>query len=78
MKHILLTSILCLLAVCSPWLCYSTTDMKNWIGHGTVLSPADFKWALGEEWASQVIERDGKFYYYTTMLHSHWTDMQVR
>ena len=51
----------------TEWLCYSTTDMKNWTEHGAVLSPADFKWAVGEAWASQVIERDGKFYYYTTV-----------
>ena len=40
----------------TEWLCYSTTDMKNWTEHGAVLSPADFKWAVGEAWASQVIE----------------------
>ena len=51
----------------TEWLCYSTTDMKNWTEHGAVLSPADFEWAVGEAWASQVIERDGKFYYYTTV-----------
>lgn len=51
----------------TEWLCYSTDDMKNWIDHGAVLSPADFKWAVGEAWASQVVEKDGKFYYYTTV-----------
>lgn len=51
----------------TEWLCYSTYDMKNWTDHGAVLSPADFKWAVGEAWASQVVEKDGKFYYYTTV-----------
>lgn len=51
----------------TEWLCYSTDDMKNWTDHGAVLSPADFKWAVGEAWASQVVEKDGKFYYYTTL-----------
>lgn len=51
----------------TEWLCYSTDDMKNWSDHGAVLSPADFKWAVGEAWASQVVEKDGKFYYYTTV-----------
>lgn len=51
----------------TEWLCYSTDDMKNWTDHGAVLSPADFKWAVGEAWASQVVEKDGKFYYYTTV-----------
>lgn len=51
----------------TEWLCYSTDDMKNWTDHGAVLSPADFKWAVGEAWASQVVEKDGKFYYFTTV-----------
>lgn len=51
----------------TEWLCYSTDDMQTWTDHGAVLSPADFSWAVGEAWASQVIEKDGKFYYYTTV-----------
>lgn len=51
----------------TEWLCYSTTDMKTWTDHGSVLKPTDFKWAVGEAWASQVVEKDGKFYYYTTV-----------
>ena len=51
----------------TEWLCYSTSDMKTWIDHGSVLRPTDFKWAVGEAWASQVVEHDGKFYYYTTV-----------
>ena len=50
----------------TEWLCYSTDDMKTWTDHGSVLKPTDFKWAVGEAWASQVVEKDGKFYYYTT------------
>ena len=46
---------------------YSTTDMVNWTDHGAVLASADFSWAKeGEAWAAQCIERNGKFYYYTT------------
>lgn len=51
----------------TEWLCYSTDDMKTWTDHGAVLSPTDFEWAVGEAWASQVVEKDGKFYYYTTV-----------
>lgn len=50
----------------TEWLCYSTDDMKTWTDHGSVLKPTDFKWAVGEAWASQVVEKDGKFYYFTT------------
>lgn len=50
------------------WLCYSTTDMLNWTAHGPVLKAADFQdansWAA---WAAQVVEKDGKFYFYVTL-----------
>jgi len=41
--------------------------MQTWTDHGVVLKPTDFKWGIGEAWASQVIEHNGKFYYYTTV-----------
>ncbi len=46
--------------------------MKEWTDHGVVLRPSDFAWSqktreVGDAWASQVVERDGKFYYYTTL-----------
>lgn len=50
----------------TEWLCYKTADMKTWIDCGTVLKPADFKWSCGEAWASQVVERNGKFYYFVS------------
>ena len=52
----------------TDWLCYSTDDMKHWTAHGPVLAPTDFSWAKEAAWASQVVERDGKFYYYTTSI----------
>lgn len=51
----------------TEWLCYSTTDMKTWTDHGAVLRPTDFKWAVGEAWASQVVAYNGKYYYFTTV-----------
>ncbi len=50
----------------TDWLCYSTDDMKNWTSHGTVMKPTDFSWAIGEAWASQCIEVDGKFYFFVS------------
>ena len=50
---------------------FSTSDMQNWENHGTILSAEDFKWAeAGSAWASQCIERNGKFYYYVTLTNS--------
>lgn len=57
----------------TEWLCYSTADMKTWRRHGAVLRPSAFQWAdtvdygVGVAWASQVVERNGKFYYYTAV-----------
>ncbi len=57
----------------TEWLCYSTDDMQNWTDHGSVLRPGHYAWAdtitsgVGTAWASQVVPRNGKFYYYTTL-----------
>ena len=50
----------------TEWLCFSTDDMKNWTDHGVVMKPTDFSWAVGEAWASQCIEANGKFYFYVS------------
>ena len=51
------------------WLLYSTVDMANWTYRGTPLTPATFSaWANQDNgcWASQCIERNGKWYWYVT------------
>lgn len=53
----------------TEWVVYSTTDMKNWTYHGPVMKPTDFDWAVRDAWASQVIEKNGKFWFYTTVEH---------
>jgi len=50
------------------WLCYSSTDMKNWKAHGPVLAAKDFANAYpGASWAAQVVEMNGKYYDYVTL-----------
>lgn len=51
----------------NDWRCFATTDMQNWTDLGVPLDYTTFKWASGEAWAAQCIERDGKFYYYVTV-----------
>jgi hypothetical protein len=51
----------------NDWLCYSTTDMKHWTAHGPVMNVRDFKWASKDAWASQVVARNGKFYFYAAV-----------
>lgn len=46
------------------WRVYSTDDMVNWQDHGSPLALESFSWADDRAWASQCIERDGKFYWY--------------
>tara|TARA_R100000908_G_scaffold50441_1_gene25716 strand:- start:62899 stop:64509 length:1611 start_codon:yes stop_codon:yes gene_type:complete len=52
----------------NEWLVYSSTDMKNWTEHGAAMQALDFDWSQGNAWASQVIEKDGKFWFYTTTI----------
>lgn len=54
----------------NEWLVYSSSDMVNWEEHMVPLKTSDFSWALGDAWASQVIERNGKFYWYITVSHA--------
>lgn len=51
------------------WLVYSSEDMVHWQEHPVPLKPTDFKWASGSAWASEVIEKSGKFYWYVTVEH---------
>lgn len=46
------------------WRVYSTNDMVNWQDHGSPLALESFTWADDRAWASQCIERDGKFFWY--------------
>ena len=52
------------------WLAFSSTDMVNWKAHGPIMKATDFKWAKGDAWASHMIEKDGKFYFFTTVRHN--------
>lgn len=54
----------------NEWLVYSSSDMVNWKEHPVPLKTTDFSWASGDAWAAQVIERNGKFYWYVTVSHA--------
>src|SRR3954463_11066447 len=56
--------------VMNEWLCFSSTDMIHWTEHAVPLHVKDFAWAKGDAWASQVIERDGRFYWYAAVEHT--------
>lgn len=54
----------------NEWCILSTKDMKTFTEHAYTFKAKEFKWAKGEAWASQVIERNGKFYWYVTVEHA--------
>lgn len=51
------------------WLVYSTTDLTHWTDHGRVMAATDFAWAKGDAWASQAIEKHGRFWFFTAVEH---------
>lgn len=65
------------------WQLYSTTDMVNWRYRGTPMTTATFQWAKQGDnaWASQAIERNGKWYWYIcaedTTKHLHGIGVAV-
>jgi beta-xylosidase len=50
--------------VMDEWRCYSTADMVNWRFEGTPLRATTFAWASGGAFASHVVERGGRFYFF--------------
>lgn len=53
----------------NDWRVYSSRDLKHWTSHGAIMKPTDFSWAVGEAWAAQTVQRDGRFYFYATVTH---------
>ena len=58
------------------WMLYSTDDMVNWTYRGTQVNTATFEWAKQGDraWASQAIERNGKWYWYVCCNTNKGTD----
>ncbi len=54
------------------WLLYSTQDMVNWTYLGAPVSTATFDWAFQGDraWASQAVERNGKWYWYVCLTEA--------
>lgn len=52
------------------WLCFSSEDLRDWKEHPSPLKATDFKWASGDAYASNIIELNGKFYWYAAVTHA--------
>ena len=53
----------------NEWRVYSSCDMQRWTDHGSPLRFSTFAWAGRDAWAGDVVKRDGKFYFYSTVDH---------
>lgn len=51
------------------WVVFSSSDLQTWTEYPVPLEKESFKWATHQEqaWASHVVEKDGKFYWYATL-----------
>ena len=50
------------------WRLYSSDDAKTWTSHGYIMRPENFAYGRTDvAWASQMVEKDGKFYFYVTL-----------
>jgi beta-xylosidase len=56
--------------VMKDWLCFSSKDLVRWEEHPVPLRATDFNWAKGDAYASQVIHRHDKFYWYVAVSHA--------
>ncbi|WAC09305.1 glycoside hydrolase family 43 protein [Dyadobacter pollutisoli] len=56
--------------VMNTWLGFSSNDLIHWQDHGILLRATDFKWSSGDAYASKVIQRGGKFYWYVSVTHA--------
>ena len=63
--------------VMNEWCVLSSPDLVTWTEHPVPLRALDFKWAKGSAWASQVVERNGKFYWYVTVDHATVPGMSI-
>ncbi len=50
--------------VMREWRLYSTDDLRHFTDHGVRMTLADFAWADRNAWAPQMVERDGRFFWY--------------
>lgn len=55
----------------NEWLCFSSKDLIQWFEHPVPLAPKTFAWAKADAYASKVIERNGKFFWYVAVTPTH-------
>jgi hypothetical protein len=63
--------------VMREWHLYSTEDLVTWTDHGARLSLADFPWANRNAWAAQMVQRDGKYFWYMPVQKAATNSMSI-
>ncbi|MFB6396127.1 glycoside hydrolase family 43 protein [Polymorphospora lycopeni] len=53
--------------VMREWRVFSSTDAANWTDRGARANIGTFPWAGADAWASEVEERNGRYYWYTSI-----------
>lgn len=55
--------------VMHDWCCFSSDDLQHWKEHPDVLKATDFSWASGGAYATSILQRNGRFYWYAAVNH---------
>lgn len=55
--------------VMNDWLCFSSENLVDWNEHPSPLKAIDFQWSSGGAFASKVIKKGSRFYWYVSVNH---------
>lgn len=53
--------------VMNEWLVFSSPDLVEWNEHDVPLRATDFAWASGDAYASKVVEKNGRYYWFVSV-----------
>jgi len=56
--------------VMNEWLVFSSSDLVTWNEHPVPLRARDFAWASGDAYASKVVQKNGKYYWFVSVSHA--------
>lgn len=54
----------------NEWRVFSTCDMQSWTDHGIAANLKTFSWAKKDAFASHIVKRNNKFYFYAAVQHT--------
>lgn len=55
----------------NEWLVFSSKNLVEWTEHPVPLRASDFAWASGDAFASKVIVKDERYYWFVSVSHGH-------